>query len=95
MCADPKKQWYPQRTVCYPTMEREAATARYARLHAANTGRVWHDGTFTSWTKEPDEGHPYRYDMGVTIWVAQKDYSPEDTFLEGAAAFAAPDEDDA
>lgn len=81
VCGDPSKPWYPQRTVCYPTMEREAAAARYARLHSADSGQVWHDGTFSHWTKEPTEATPYKYDMGVTVWVAQKDYSPDDDFL--------------
>lgn len=80
VCADPKKPWYPQRTVCYPTMEREAAAAKYARLHSE---LKWHNGDFTSWAKDPDDSHPYSYEMGVTVWVAQQDYNPNDAFLSG------------
>lgn len=81
VCGDPAKRWYPQRTVCYPTMEREAAAAKYGRLHS---DRPWHDGAFGNWSGKPSDLTPYRYDMGVTVWVAQKDYSPDDAFLSGA-----------
>lgn len=87
VCSDPKLLWYPQRTVCYPAMEREAAAAKYARLHQ---DAQWHDGSFTSWSTQPDVSHPYHRDHGVTIWVAKKDYSPDDDFLRGPS-LAPPD----
>lgn len=59
-------------------MERTAADARYAKLH---DDRKWHDGTFTSWVKEQSTSHPYRFDFGVTIGVADTDIRPDDDFL--------------
>jgi hypothetical protein len=70
---------YPQRDVCYATMEREAANAKYERLHK---DRPWHDGTFSStWSSEPSSRYPYKYDMGVTIGVSETDLRPDDAFL--------------
>lgn len=81
MCGDPKRLWYPQRSTCYATREKEAALAKYQALHAEATVRVWHNGDETSWSKERDDSHPYRYDMGVTVWVAERDVNPDDDFL--------------
>ena len=78
VCSDPDKDWFPQRTVCYPTMERMAAVARYERLHE---DLPYHDGTFSSWRKKPDDEHPYHFQWGVSVWVAEKDWSPDDDFL--------------
>ena len=58
-------------------MERVAAARQYERLHE---DAPWHDGTFTSWRKEPSASHPYRADDGVTIWVASVDLNPDDEF---------------
>lgn len=81
VCADPNIPWYPQRAICYATREKEAALAKYQALHAEDTGHVWHNGTETSWSKVRDAGHPYRFDMGVTVWVATRDVNPDDKFL--------------
>lgn len=63
-------------------MERAAAQAKYAELHEA---LPFHDGTFAKWAKERSASHPYRYDEGVTVWVAEHDLTPHDHFLGGAA----------
>lgn len=78
MCADPVKRWFPQRRVDYATMEREAAAARYQRLHK---DRPWHDGTFNRWSKDPSDLFPYHFDAGVTIDVTETDENPDDDFL--------------
>lgn len=59
-------------------MEQAAADARYARVHDE---RKWHNGDFTSWAEKPSREHPYRYDFGVTIGVAETDLYPDDKFL--------------
>lgn len=92
VCGDPAKLWYPQRSTCYATREREAAVAKFNALHTEKSGRVWHDGTESSWSKVRDDDHPYKFDMGVKIWVGQKDYSPDDRFL--SAPDLLPDDDD-
>ncbi len=79
MCSDPERLWYPQRQVCYPTMERDAAMARWRSLHEE---MPWHDGTFKDWSKERSEQYPYHRDSGVTIYVTAEDMSPDDDFLK-------------
>jgi hypothetical protein len=69
--------FYAQRIVCYAEMELAAARHAYSALHEK---AQWHDGTFTSWAEERSESHPYRYDDGVTIFVADADHDPGDEF---------------
>lgn len=88
-CRDAKKHWYPQLTVCYATREREAALARFGRLHH---DKPWHDGTFTRWAEKPDKAHPYRFDMGVTVFVSGSDLGLGGDFLSPHAP--KPDESD-
>lgn len=78
---------YPQREICYATMERDAANARYARLHS---DRPWHNGRFQGWSKEPSTAAPYKYDMGVTIGVSDTDLRPDDKFLTEESASPQP-----
>jgi hypothetical protein len=59
-------------------MEREAANARWSRLH---DDRPWHDGTFQKWAENPSEGFPYHRDHGLVIGVADTDLRPHDLFL--------------
>lgn len=77
-CADEHRDRFPQRLICYKTMDLAAADRQYAALHE---DAPWHDGTFTSWVEERDAGHPYHYSDGVRIWVSDVDYSPGDDFL--------------
>lgn len=67
-------------TVCYATMERSAAQARWETLHEE---RPYHNGTHRSWAKEMSPEHPYYRDSGVNIWVAPRDINPDDDFLGG------------
>lgn len=78
MCSDPEGIFYPQRDVCYASMEREAANAKWARMHE---DRPWHNGSWTSWESKPSAGHPYHRDHGLVIGVAVTDLRPDDTFL--------------
>jgi len=64
-------------------MESAAANRRYERLHEA---LPYHDGTFSSWAKNPSREHPYHFKDGVTVWVAPEDLTPDDDFLSGRAA---------
>lgn len=41
----------------------------------------YHDGQYRNWGKERTASTPYRYDDGVTIWVANYDVDPDDKFL--------------
>lgn len=86
-CADPKRLWYPQREVCYPTMEAAAVNERYDRLHKREP---FHDGTFASWSATASSSHPYHYRAGVRVFVAEVDLNPDDDFLSGTPA---PDDD--
>jgi hypothetical protein len=61
-------------------MEIEAAQARYADLHEK---APYHDGKFESWAEKRSPDHPYHFNEGVTIWVAQTDLAPHDHFLGG------------
>lgn len=61
-------------------MERAAFDRMYDALHEA---LPFHDGTFTSWTKERNSGHPYHFRDGVTILATPTDLSPDDDFLHG------------
>lgn len=79
LCTDPDSTWYPQRSICYATREREAAEAKYAALHEK---RPYHDGTYESWAEKRTDDHPYHYSDGVTIWVAEQDVNPDDKFLD-------------
>lgn len=73
-------------------MEREAALAAYNDLHE---DAQWHDGTFRSWTKKRDAEHPYRFDFGVKIGVAETDLAPWDKFTtERDASPVKPAEDE-
>lgn len=59
-------------------MEQAGARARYERLHKE---APYHDGSFSSWAKERTNSHPYGMFDGVTIWVADRDLTPDDKFL--------------
>lgn len=76
-CSDHERPFYPFRTVCYATMEREAAGAMYGELHKEEP---YHDGSFASWAKERSSSHPYHFGEGVSIGVADVDLSPDDKF---------------
>lgn len=76
-CAEPDKAWYPYRLICYVTMATAAAGAKYDGLHEA---QQYHDGSFMSWRKERSDSHPYRYNDGVRIGVAESDLVPWDHF---------------
>jgi hypothetical protein len=91
VCADPERTFYPQRIVCYATMEQQAAEALYERLHH---DRPWHDGTFEDWAAEPSTSHPYHISHGVTIVATERDFAPDDDFLSVAQHVADREGDD-
>ena len=80
-CSDADKPWYPQRSICYASMESAAANARYDELY----GGKYHDGTFPAdlaqWSEKRTPDTPYGHRDGVTIWVAPTDLAPDDDFL--------------
>lgn len=76
-CTDATTVWYPQRLVCFATMEQQAAEASYERLHEK---APWHDGTFTDWVEKPDRQHPYHFKFGVQVFAAEVDLDPGDSF---------------
>lgn len=41
----------------------------------------YHDGTFTSWTKNRSSTHPYHYRDGTSYWVSKYDLTPDDEWL--------------
>jgi hypothetical protein len=58
-------------------MERAAANSAYAKLHEK---APYHDGSFQSWAKDWSTSHPYHYNDGVSIGVADHDLTPWDAF---------------
>lgn len=92
-CSDPERKHYPFRRVCYRSMEREAAAARYAKLHEK---APYHDGSFTSWAADRGPSHPYHFNDGVSIGIADHNVTPWDNFTTKAEASPvdAPAEDD-
>ncbi|MGZ8723173.1 MAG: hypothetical protein ACXWYG_03910 [Aeromicrobium sp.] len=73
-------------------MAAAAANRMYDLLHAE---LPYHDGTFSSWAKEPVDAngvltHAYHYREGVNVWVSPADASPDDKFLTDPAAPAYP-----
>lgn len=89
VCADPKREWFPQLDVCYATREQQAAEAAYERLHEK---RPWHNGDMSSWSEKPDAEHPYRYSHGVTIWAAETDHGHGGNFTTRENPWAKPDD---
>lgn len=81
-CSDPDRTWFPQRSICFATMETDAANARYDAKHEK---RPFHDGTFPKdphkWAEKRSSRHPYHARDGVSIWVHDVDLSPDDDFL--------------
>lgn len=64
--------------MCYKTLELISAQRKYAALHEA---RPYHDGSFEDWSDKQSDSHPFKYDEGVRIWVADVDYDPDGTWL--------------
>jgi hypothetical protein len=64
-------------------MMRAGAQKRYELLHEKEP---YHDGSFSSWAKEPSKTHPYHFSAGVRIFVAREDMAPHDNFLSDANA---------
>ncbi len=50
----------------------------YADLHEKEP---YHDGSFGHWSETASEATPYRYDDGVSIYVAPFDLNPDENFL--------------
>lgn len=90
MCADADRTWFPQLTVCYPTMVEESARAEYARLHEK---RPWHDGSFSKWSEEPSATFRFHFQHGTHIWAADTDHELGGDFLrsEGRPALDSSD----
>ena len=80
MCEDPESlaKWYPQRSICHATMQREAANRAYDKKHE---DRPWHDGTWKRWAAEWSLDFPFHYRDGVTVWVSDQDLTPDDHFI--------------
>ncbi len=53
-----------------------------AMYHDLHRDAPWHDGLFQVWTKEQSALTPFRFDMGVSIWLAREDLTPDDDWLE-------------
>lgn len=92
-CSDPKRAWYPYRTICYATMARAAAQAMFDALHEA---APYHDGTFTRWSKKRTPQFPFGHTQGdgVTIGVAAEDFASWDKFTTETNASPLPPESD-
>lgn len=91
-CSDPNRKWYPFRTICYATMEREAAAAALADLRGDTAN--YHDGTFADWAPKRSDEHPYPAGAGESIGVADRDLAPHDHFTTDLEASPIPPSDD-
>lgn len=78
MCEDEGYVGYPQRSICWATMQQRAADARYDAIHE---NAPFHDGTFEHWSEKRDTAHPYHFRDGVTIWLSDTDDTHDDDFL--------------
>lgn len=77
-CSDAEQDWFPQLTVCHPTMQLAAANRRYDKIHE---NAPYHDGFFRLWSENPSAITPFHYREGVTIWLSKEDLTPDDDFL--------------
>lgn len=80
-CPDGEIDWFPQRAICRPTMQLDAARRRYEELHK---DKPYHSGDFTRWAEKPSLQFPFHYSDGVTIWMSRDDLTPDDDFLAQA-----------
>ena len=66
VCEQSATDYFPQRTVCWATAARAVARRKFEQLH--------------------ENAHPdpagYLPTDGVTVWVSQRDLSPDDDFLD-------------
>lgn len=92
-CSDHERVWYPQRVVCFATMERESAQRAYEQLHE---DRPYHDGTFKNWGAERSGRTPYHFMDGVSIYTSPDDDHPGDLFTTrvDASPWDEPTDDD-
>lgn len=77
VCSDKSVEWIPQREVCYATADRELTMRR---LQAKFKNRE--PGTRTL--------HPFD---GVSIWMSQDDWRPDEKFFDLAHEQSPPDRD--
>jgi hypothetical protein len=89
-CGDRDRQWFPQRRVCLPELERAVAERLYEQLHKE---QPFHDGTFSRWSKEPSAETPAHFLDGVSIWVAERDLNPGDLFTTEETATPWPSDE--
>lgn len=73
-CSDPDVDWYPQMTVDYAEMAREAASAFYEAKHK---DAPYHSGTREEWSKTRSRRFPFHFRDGVRIWVSKYDLTPD------------------
>lgn len=89
-CGDDERDWFPQLSICQPSMQLEAAKRRFERLHQ---DRPYHDGTMTLWAKDSSDAFPFHYADGVSVWMAPVDLGLGGDFLEqGSVAEQSPGE---
>lgn len=81
-CSDAHKPWYPQRTICYLTQEREAANWLFDEIHA---DKPFHNGA-GEYSAKRSRAFPYHYRDGVNVWVSSEDHDPDGDFLRTKSA---------
>jgi hypothetical protein len=80
-CSDPAGDWFPQMTICFATMERQAAQRRWENLHPSE-GACWHDGRHKRWSRTRTKRTPFHRDDGVTIFATEDDLGLGGDFLK-------------
>lgn len=80
-CADDERDWFPQMSVCQPTMQLAAAQELYADLHEE---MPFHDGTRERWAKKRSRMFPFHYRDGTSFWMSPVELDPDNDFLSDA-----------
>lgn len=88
-CPDDERDWFPQRSICWPTAQLEAAKRLFALLHEE---QPYHDGTFQRWAKEPSAAYPFHYGDGHRFYLTPSDIAPWDEWTTDVNA--SPDKPD-
>jgi len=87
-CPDDERDWFPQRDICWPSAQLEAAKRLYALRFK---DRPFHDGSYEPQAEEPSAKHPFHYLDGVAIWLSPTELRPDDDFIGRSSLAQEPD----
>jgi hypothetical protein len=76
-CPDDQRDWYPQRSICWPSAQLAAAERKYLALHEE---QPYHDGTQTIFSEKPTKMTPFHVMDGMSFSLSERDDNPDDDF---------------